>query len=308
MKAHLQRTLAAGQRHLATALGRLRSRIASFSLATACAALALTLPMVLLLVLGSIGERVESWRDSYHFAAYLDPAVDDDAGQALADSWQALDTVADVNVITRQQAADDFAQATGAGDLITALGNNPLPVVIQVWPASTVVANDAVPDLADRLGASAEVVEIDTDSAWLDRANALHRTLQRVTLLVCALLAVIAVALIGSAVRQQLVSVSDEIALSKLVGARDSTLRAPFLFSGALIGLAAGILAICLTLIALGALAEPVAGLAASYQSDFQLGQVSLGNGALLLLGAVAIGVTGAALGIEYRLRRILPA
>ncbi len=300
--------LGTAQRHGQTALRRVRERAGLYALATGCTALALTLPMVLLLIVQSVGDQVDDWRESYYFTVYLDPAVDDAEGEALAAGWRDTGDVRNTTLITRAQAAADFAAATGAGDLIAALGENPLPVVIQVWPALAQSDTDEVLALVARLRDSDGVDEIDTDLVWLERANAVHATLQRASWLVAALLAVIAVALVGSHIRQQLAALSDEIALSKLIGATDSTLRAPFWIGGALIGLFAGLLAAVLAVVTLGVLADPVAAIAASYQSNFELRPTAFWALVPYVLASVVIGVIGAGVAIETRLRRIQPA
>ncbi|MEM6988743.1 MAG: permease-like cell division protein FtsX [Pseudomonadota bacterium] len=307
MKARLAEWLRVARWHTAIALQRLRSRSTHVAIATCCTALALALPTVLLLLVINASELVSSWRQDYTLSVYLEPAMQDQDGQALATQWQALEEIADTTVITRDQAARDFAEATGAGDLITALGENPLPVVVRIWPTPAFADTASVQSLSVTLASSPGVDEIDLDITWLERADAALDTLTSGAVLIGSLLVVIAVLLIGSSVRQQLAALTDEIALSKLLGASDATLRIPFLISGAIIGLLAGLLALGLTAIVQTTLSEPIGKLAASYQSSFQLDVIGVAPSLALVAFAVAIGALGAALAIELRLRQILP-
>lgn len=294
-------------RHTRTALQRMQLRLASVAGATACTALALALPTVLLLLVGNVGELVRDWRDNHTLSVYLDPALEDADGDALAEQWQVLESVEDARVITRAQAAREFGEATGAGDLITALGENPLPVVVQLWPARGFADTGSVRALSDIIAHTPGVDDIDLDITWLERADAVLNTLTRGAAVISTLLALIAVALIGSSVRQQVSAHAEEIALSKLLGATDSALRTPFLLSGAIMGLLAGLLALAVTAGVQAVLAEPIGALAATYQSRFQLQPIGAGLGLALATGAAVIGALGAAVAIELRLRRIQP-
>lgn len=291
--------------HTGIALQRLRTRKGQVAVTTCCTALALALPAVLLLFVLNASELVSSWRENYAVTVYLDSDLSDEDGARLATEWRTLDAVADTSVITRVQAARDFAEATGAGDLIKALGENPLPVVIRIWPKATFANSQAVQTLSDRLLESHGIDEIDLDINWLERADAILATSIRGVALVGSLLVLIAVMFIGDSMRQQLVALTDEIALSKLIGATDNTLRTPFLISGAIIGLLSGLLALALTALVQLFLSGPIAALAASYQSPFQLELIGLGPGLSLVVLAVLIGAAGAACAIEFKLRRI---
>ena len=98
-----------------------------------------------------------------------------------------------------------------------------------------------------------------------------------------------------------------EIEVTKLVGGSNAFVRRPFLYSGFWHGLAGGLLAVGLILVALAVLEAPIARLAAAYGGSFTL--IGLAPRELLAVvgGGAALGLLGAGLAAGYHLRRIEP-
>jgi cell division transport system permease protein len=97
---------------------------------------------------------------------------------------------------------------------------------------------------------------------------------------------------------------SEEIAVLRLLGATDGFVSRPFYYTGALLGLAAGALAMAGVLMALWLLNASVMPLAQLYGSAFRLIPLPAGTAAMLLAGSAALGVIGAALSVRRSLRQ----
>lgn len=93
----------------------------------------------------------------------------------------------------------------------------------------------------------------------------------------------------------------------KLVGGTDGYVRRPFLYSGALYGGGAGLVAWGGLEVGLGWLNQSVVGLSGLYGSDFALAGVPLADGLSLLAGALLLGWVGAWLAVARHLRALAP-
>jgi cell division transport system permease protein len=89
-----------------------------------------------------------------------------------------------------------------------------------------------------------------------------------------------------------------------LLGATDGFVSRPFYYTGALLGLAAGALAMAGVLMALWLLNASVMQLAQLYGSAFRLAPLPADTAAMLLAGSAALGVIGAALSVRRSLHQ----
>jgi cell division transport system permease protein len=90
------------------------------------------------------------------------------------------------------------------------------------------------------------------------------------------------------------------------LGATDAFIARPFYYTGAFLGLLAGLLSLALVLTGIQLLNQPVAALAQSYGTVFQLSWPNLGTVLFLLLVGVVLGYLGASLSVWRSLRRSL--
>ena len=103
------------------------------------------------------------------------------------------------------------------------------------------------------------------DSAWVKRLAALINILRLALLLLAATLGTVVVAVIFNTIRLQVMTQREEILVSKLIGATDSFIHRPFYYTGALLGLCAGALALGAVALALQPLNAAIAEFASLY-------------------------------------------
>eukprot|EP01034_Spumella_vulgaris_P025328 gene25328-31772_t len=97
----------------------------------------------------------------------------------------------------------------------------------------------------------------------------------------------------------------EEILVSKLIGATDTFIHRPFYYTGALLGLCAGGVALGAVALALQPLNKAIAEFARLYASEFQLAALEpLPMAALLAVSAV-LGLIGAVLSVQRHLARL---
>ncbi len=109
-----------------------------------------------------------------------------------------------------------------------------------------------------------------------------------------ALLAFALVAVTFNTIRLQILTQRAEIEVAKLIGATNPFIRRPFLYYGAVLGLAGGLTAWAITAIGLTLLNTRLAELAQLYGSSFALQSLPLSDAASLCLFAAGLGWLGA--------------
>jgi cell division transport system permease protein len=116
------------------------------------------------------------------------------------------------------------------------------------------------------------------------------------------------VAVVFNTIRLEILNRRAEIEVTKLVGGSNAFVRRPFLYTGALYGVMAGLLGWALVTGSLVLLARPVARLAAAYGSRFELADPALPEFGILLLGGAVLGWIGAWVAASRELARIEPS
>lgn len=112
---------------------------------------------------------------------------------------------------------------------------------------------------------------------------------------------------VGNTIRLAVQNRTQEIKVTKLIGASDAFVRRPFLYSGLFYGLAGGLFAIVVVSVVLWALNDPVRAVAISYSSNFELRNLGFGHAAVLLAAGVMLGLVGSWLSVSRHLRAIEP-
>jgi cell division transport system permease protein len=210
-------------------------------------------------------------------------------------------------LVSPDEGLAEFRALSGLGEALSALPDNPLPWVVKVRPAPPYDTATAVEDLAGALRGMDQVELVEADAAWVRRLHAILDALRSLVLLIAVALGAGVLAIIGNTIRLEIDGRRAEIEVTKLVGGSNAFVRRPFLYSGFWHGLAGGLLAVGLVLVALAVLDAPIARLAAAYGGSFTL--IGLAPRELLAVigGGAALGLLGAGLAASYHLRRIEP-
>lgn len=298
-------------RHLQTALASLgrASRAPFSSLITAGAiGIALALPAGLYVVLQE-AQRLDGNLDSAaQISLFLKASVRDAEAQEMAARLQKWPEIGAVHAISRSEALEEFRRASGFGQALDALPENPLPAVLVLQPKVEYAQPQQARGLLDRLRALPEVDIAQLDLEWLQRLSAIMDLARRGVLVVAGLLGLAVLLVIGNTIRLDIQNRRDEIVIMKLIGATNAFIRRPFLYSGFWYGLAGGLIAWLLVNLSLWLLREPVVRLANLYAGGFQVPNVGLYSTlALLALGAV-LGVLGSLLAVSRHLGAIEPS
>ncbi len=298
------------QRHAQVAfesLGRLyRNRVASLMTA-AVIAIALAMPSGLYLLLDNLERLSGSWDGQASLSVFLKNEVTTADANILLKRVREWPEIDSVQLITPQQALDEFSQRSGFADVLGALEENPLPAVLIVIPVSEHTRPEAASALRERLSALPETELAQLDLQWVQRLTAMLDIARRGVLVVSALLALAVLLVIGNTIRLEIQNRHEEILVTKLIGATNGFIRRPFLYCGIWYGALGALIAWLLVETGFWLLSGPVAHLAGLYHSDFDLETLPFQLLGLLLAGGMSLGLLGSWLAVGRHLDAIEP-
>lgn len=292
---------------LLAGLERLRQHPLATFMTVAVIGIALALPAGTLVLVKNAKNVSGNWKGAARISLFLKPGLSDNRVQQLAASVRRHAGVGSVQVITANQSLADFQQRSGFGDALNLLGSNPLPAVLVIQPTDDYAMPAAAQQLGQTLGELPQVDQVRMDIQWLERLQAMLEILRRAVVIIALLLALAVVFIVGNTIRLEIENRRTEIEVSKLMGATDRFIRRPFLYHGAWYGLAGGVLAWFLVVIALLLMTGPVGRLASLYGNQFSLRGLGFDGSLELLMSGIVLGWLGSWLAVARHLRAIEP-
>lgn len=280
-----------------------------FTTALTCVSLgiALAFPAVLYVLLQNVQQVTARWEGAAQISLFLKASTSEAQALKFAEQLRTQSDIGKVEYLSSARALEEFQQYSGLGDALTLLGENPLPPLLVVHPRDRQAKPDTVQRLVKQLRAHAAVDVAQWDMQWLQRLHGLLAVGQRAILVIGALLLTAALVVVGNTIRLAVQNRTQEIKVTKLIGASDAFVRRPFLYSGLFYGLAGGLFAIAVVSVVLWALNDPVRAVAISYSSNFELRGLGFDHAALLLAAGVTLGLVGSWLSVSRHLRAIEP-
>lgn len=209
--------------------------------------------------------------------------------------------------ISPQQGMQEFRATSGFGAALDVLESNPLPWVLSVKPEVRVDRDLAksVDDLAGWLGTLSAIESIQLDYKWMQRLAGLLNLGNALVSILSLMFSLTVVVVVANTIRMDVANRSEEIEVLALVGAGDSFIRQPFLYSGFWYGLLGSGLALVLLSASLAYLQAPLATLLDAYGNTFILKRLDpVQVGWMLLMGG-SLGFLGAWVSVERYLRML---
>ena len=299
------------QHHFAfkAALGTVRKSPGSFLFNVLVVALALTLPFAGITLLDNVKPLSEQLSVDPEISLFMREDASRADAEALAPQVRNIlnGKHAEVAFVPREQALASLKERSGLGEVLETLGDNPLPdsYVMKLDGFASAGAAAEVDAITEQLRALPGVDTVQVDSSWVKRLAALLGVLRLSLLLLAVTLGIVVIAVVFNTIRLQVLTQKEEIAVAKLLGATDNFIHRPFYYTGALLGLGSGAVALGAVALALNPLNKAIAEFAQLYGSNFQL----LPLGGLEIAGLLAIsaglGLTGALLSVRRHLARV---
>lgn len=278
---------------LGVALRRLRQHPFSSLANIAVIALMLAVPILGASVLQSSQPLARQLAVAPELTLFLKSGTPPAAQQALLARVreQAGDRIAQARLMPRDQAMARLRADPTWARALDALPDNPLPDALIVTLRDSDAPARQATDLAQIWRQWPEVQEIQLDSEWVRRLESLLSFVRVGLGMLAAAVVVVVLATVFNTVRLQALTQREEIAVARLVGATESFVRRPFLYLGALTGLAASLLALLLAWLALTPLNAILGGFARSYGVDWAIRLPAVPD---LLLSGLLVALLGA--------------
>ncbi len=284
-----------------SSLGRIVSKPISTLMIVGVMAIAMALPLALGLVLWNVQRVSGTVQAAREMSVFLKPDVTLEQAKGLAKKLAQRGDVETVTVVSPDEGLAEFRKLSDLAQSIDLLGSNPLPSVLKIKPKDDGMA------LADALQQWPEADVVQHDGQWRQRLNAWLSLGERMLRILSVVFGVGVLLVVGNTVRLDIGTRREEIAVMQQLGATDGFIRRPFLYLGFWYGLAAGALALALSLFAGLALDERLRPLLASYDSRFTLQGPELTMVLALLAGSAILGWMGAWLASGHHLRQTRP-
>jgi cell division transport system permease protein len=269
-------------------------------------AIAMALPVGLNVALENVRSASTGLDRPAQVSVFLRSDMDGAAARQFQAQLSSDVEIVETQLISAEEALEEFRALSGFGDLLDTLDENPLPSLIIVSPAADLPANGIV-QLQGKLQAMPEVEQAVLDMEWVQRLASLMSLGRRIVYAVGALLVLGVILILGNTIRLAIESRRDEIVIVKLVGGSNAFVRRPFLYTGLWYGVGGGLFAAILVTASLWFTAGPAHALAQLYSSGFEVRGLGVMGGLNLIVLGGLLGLTGAWVAVSRHLSAIEP-
>lgn len=287
-------------------LGRLLRQPFASLMIVLVIAVTLALPAALNLIVKNAAAVSGSWDNALDFSVFLSRDISLDEAQNLAQLIRQRADVANVSLISAEQALEEFKLQSGFGDAMDQLSQNPLPHTLVVRPSAANTSESMVL-LREELANLPETDLVQVDTEWVQRFHAILDIVRQAILIGSVLLGTAIIVIIGNTIRLDIQNRREEIEVTKLIGASNAFVRRPFLWTGFWYGLLGGLLAIALVQYGVYLLQPPIARLAGLYQSGVAVLSFDLREIGVIVGVGVLLGLLGSWFAAARHMRRIEP-
>lgn len=259
------------------------------------------------LMVNNLEQLTANLESSSQISLFLKDEVSDARAQKLAETIRQNPDIRQVNVITKEQALAEFKTYSGFGEAVNALKANPLPVVIQIMPKSGSSDKKKLESLVQGFQQLEQVDLAQMDMLWEERLQSIVALAENGFTVLSVILGFAVLFIVGNTIRLELHSRREEVIIARLVGATDSFIQRPFLYSGFWIGLISGVIALFIVALAMLILWHSVETLSALYGGRIHLKFFSFFGVVKLILISSALGVLGSWAVLHFQLRHTVP-
>jgi cell division transport system permease protein len=268
--------------------------------------IAMSLPLGLFVVvenLRTVDFKQGEWGS---ITVFLTAEAGETQAGSLARDAESAGSVA-VRLISPDDGMAEFAATSGFSAAAELFEENPLPWVAVFSPTSdNPVEIDAwVKRWEAWLGEREGIDLVQVDYKWLQRLAGLLALGNALITVLTVMFSLAVIVVVANTIRLDVANRADEIEVMSLVGANNSFIRQPFLYSGLWYGLLGAVLALIFLLAALWYLQSPLERLLDAYGNQYVLHGLAFTHGAAVLLLGGVLGFSGAWLSVQRHLRNL---
>ena len=190
-------------------------------------------------------ELLRSVDDELRVTAYLEDGLSADQQRELATTAATVEGVAEVRIVSKQEALERFRTGVGRGGaFLEGLDENPLPASLEIALEPASRSADGMRVAVGSLAGLPGIDDVVSGQEWVEgylRAIALVRG---VGMGLGVILALAALLIVANTIRLAVLARRDELEILALVGASRAFVATPFLLEGAVQGAVGGMLAL----------------------------------------------------------------
>lgn len=292
---------------LRSAMTHLRAAPGNFLFNVFVVAIALALPIAGLTLIENIRPVASQLSIEPELSIFLQPELPSaESAQLQAPIKQVLKKAgvnAKLRFIPKDQALSKMESTSSLAEVLASLGNNPLPDAYVLTLSNQ--DGDKIDAVQAGLKELPQIEVVQVDSAWVKRLSALMNIMQTALLFLAGTLAVVVIVVVFNATRLQVISHQAEISVSRMLGATNSFIHKPYYYTGALLGVLAGALALGIVALALIPLNQAIAQFAQLYASEFHLSPLAWLPSLALILLSKLLGLFGSYLSVRRQLAKL---
>ena len=190
------------------------------------------------------------WGESVQLTVYLEDNISNENLDKLKAALENDSRLKGLEYIPKESATQLFKtqMASYAPELLTdSEFANPFPASLQTRLSEKIAAGNVATTLesiAKKISDLEGVEEVSFGQSWVNNYSSFVRSLSASGWFIAFILVAGSLFVIGNAIRSSISARRDEIEILELVGATPKMIRAPFLFEGAVMGLAAATIAV----------------------------------------------------------------
>jgi cell division transport system permease protein len=269
--------------------------------------IAMFLPLGLFITLDNLqgmNLRQDEWSA---VTAYFKSGTGREEVQRVADELEKRLNPESVVIISPAEGMADFRAASGFGESLDMLEENPLPWVLQVSPqqGSTEEVEGRIRDLTGFLQTIDSIEVTQFDYKWLQRLGRMMELGQAAVTVLTLLFGLAVMVVVANTIRLDVASRSEEIEILALVGAGNAFVRQPFLYTGLWYGLMGAVLALVLLALSMFYLGRPLGLLLETYGTVYRLRGLDAENTFWVLFCGGLLGWLGAWIAVQRYLRML---
>lgn len=274
-------------------------------LTLAVIAMALSLPSSIYLIGKNITELGHQVASPISVSAYLHEDVSESRIMVFKDSIEGWESVAKVSYISSQQGLSDLSQYAGFESVISLLTDYALPAVLIIEPS--IQTESAIREMVQNIRQESIVTDVRLDEDWIARLDAIENLALNIGIILTVLMLSAVFLIVGNTLRFTVLAHKEEIQVMKLIGATDSFILRPYLYSGMWLGLIGAIFAWLLTAMITVLLNSAVEKLSSLYDNQFRLIGLNLDESLLLIMLGLFLGYFAARMSARKHLKEIEP-
>ena len=264
----------------------------------------LSLPAGFFTVSTNLKQITEPLESSAEITVFISKTATDSQVDELLGTVQRLPEVKTAEIITEDEALEDFKSITGLHSIIEFIPDNPLPKTIIVQAHDEFSNVQTIQQLVDILRGETMVDAVEIDLLWIQRLFAIVDLSRFLFAVISGLLFSIATLLICNTTRISVVSRSDEIYVIQQIGGTNAFIRRPFVYIAVIHGMMGLGLAFAIVEGIRRFLAEPVREIAMLYNSQFELVGLSLPVIAASVVSVAILTWLSARITVNFYLKR----